>query len=69
MPLALSEPPVLRGDEDDHTGEDREGGAKDQKKTESKPVKINLGGSCKSLNVNCASVFLYPGSDLGYDLG
>ena len=29
--------PVLGGDEDDHTGEDRESGAKDHKKTESKP--------------------------------
>ena len=69
MPLALAEPPVLRGDEDNHTGEDRESGAKDHKKTESKPVKINLGRLCKSLDVNYASVFLYQGSDLGSDLG
>ena len=31
--------PVLGGDEDDHTGEDGEGGAKEHKKTEGKPGK------------------------------
>ena len=33
--------PVLGGDEDDDTGEDRESGAKDHKETESKPVRMH----------------------------